>query len=156
MSVLKVKDKNGKWVSIPALNSDVNESSIKAAIPSLIKCMEDTDSPFVTLEGKSIPIGRVATGSYVGTGAGSSTPNTEVRLTFDFKPHLILIKTLGSGNGINLAILLRPDTFGFGITSPTSIFRIEWLDDGVSFANRGSYGWEMNTEGTTYNYIAIG
>lgn len=89
MSILRIKDKSGKWVDVPSLNVGVNEKSVRAAIPTLIKWIEGSDSPFCTLEGKSVPIVRITKGSYVGTRTyGAGNPTT---LTFDFEPKLVFI-----------------------------------------------------------------
>ena len=158
MSVLKIRDENGNWVSVPTINSEVNEASIKGAIPSLIKCIGGANSPLVTLDGESIPIGRISTGSYVGTGTGITQGS--VSLAFDFKPQMVLIKSSVSGNGASLSILLRPDTTRFvlyGTSAPINSYSgVEWTDEGVSFSSVGDYGQHMNIEGTTYNYVAIG
>lgn len=147
MPVLKIRDENGNWIPIPNINTEVNEASIRGAIPSLIKCIGGANSPLVTLDGESIPIGRVSTGSYVGTGVGVGA---SVSLTFDFEPQLILVcDTKG------VLVMVRPNARGISIWS-TSInnFPTYWTDDGVSYST--VYDWAMNTEGTTYNYVAIG
>lgn len=154
MSVLKIKDENGNWISIPALNSDVNRDSVAMAIPTLMEWMGDADSPFATLDGSPIPIGLMATGSYVGTG-------DVVELTFDFEPKLVLIKNVGSSDAANVAILFRNDTHSFVITYETMMgsFPMDWSDSGVSFGRAGissRFDYYMGMEGVTYNYIAFG
>lgn len=162
LSLLKIKDGNGNWVNIPEINSEVDENSIKAAIPTLLKLVGGEDFSITTLEGDVVPIRRMATGTYVGTAIAGG--KNEVRLTFDFKPHLIFIKSPSAYSGGNSAILLRPDTCALVIrrtnaSTPITYFDgIEWLDDGVYFSNvyNSSFDYYMNDASTTYNYVAIG
>lgn len=111
--------------------------------------------------GDTIPVPKIETGSYVGTGTyGSSNPNT---LTFGFAPKFVLISQVtASGTTIrwgffNTEILSGSyQSFGYATTSSVS---------GLSYAkiNENTLSW-YNTNGSidqlnydsTYGYIAIG
>lgn len=111
--------------------------------------------------GNTIPVPKIETGSYVGTGTyGSSNPNT---LTFGFAPKFVLISQVtASGTTIrwgffNTEILSGSyQSFGYATTSSVS---------GLSYAkiNENTLSW-YNTNGSidqlnydsTYGYIAIG
>lgn len=114
---------------------------------------------------------RIATGSYVGTGtSGEDNPNT---LEFDFTPQLIIVTTDGASNYItntsdNSApwIFVRPwqytNRFSRSNTSSTSYYTyVTWLEKGVSWyvamgnGNPHPIG-QLNAEGQTYHYLAIG
>ncbi len=109
---------------------------------------------------------RMATGSYVGTGAyGSNNPN---RLTFDFEP--ILFMVFGSANTSSLVstgFALK----GFGLmTSTNTSYNSTNAGGSLGYApniafNGKTISWytnnekaynQFNAQNITYNYIAFG
>ncbi len=95
---------------------------------------------------------KVATGSYVGTGEHAGGPlvadwTYPGSLTFDFVPRLIVIGTL------------YPITMVYGCTA-TRNEGIDYMVDGISGWGTNTISWEnsedLNIEGRTYRYVAIG
>lgn len=112
---------------------------------------------------------QIATGSYTGTGnSGSSNKN---KLTFDFVPKFVIIQ--GSkyysnmpAHYFGLAVLAQGLTGGFGSfgysytdrlsdSSNTYGVIVSWSGNTVSWYNHSNASAQLNTSGTTYNYIAI-
>ncbi len=112
---------------------------------------------------------KIATGSYVGTGTGGAeTPNT---LTFDFSPKVIIITTEGlsaspSTSTSTPRFFVRPwkyaNSYASGNTSSNTYYTyVTWLDKGVSWYSQNNdgdprAGGQLNSEGVTYHYFAIG
>ena len=109
---------------------------------------------------------RIEVGSYVGTGTyGESNPNT---ITFDFAPKLVWIigPSNGSFNVTNTPVLLIYDrTFYYNgnidNTSGVLNLGVTWGDKFVSYYYKSGFnGYEsvaqLNANGETYSYIAIG
>ena len=115
---------------------------------------------------------KVKNGSYVGTGlSGAENPNV---LEFDFKPVFLVIVSpeeqpqySDTYRGIAPWLFVRPwkytNKFGNGNTSSNSYFTyVTWLDNGVSWyaqyndGNAASASHQLNINGRTYHYVAIG
>ncbi len=114
---------------------------------------------------------KIATGSYVGTGtAGEEHPNT---LTFDFEPKFIAIFSNGEdvsphneNGGVAPWFFVRPWKYTnrhFNGSNSNYSYRtyVTWTDKGVSwYAQHGdgtvNAGNQLNGEGRTYYYFAIG
>ncbi len=113
--------------------------------------MEDFNAAFLQLE-RRIP--RIATGTYVGTGTyGASKANT---LTFSFSPVLVIIKSNDPGTDILFAV--HSCTKGNSNTSSTNttyVTTIRWTEDQLSWY-AGSASSQLNLQGKTYYYFAIG
>ena len=118
----------------------------------------------------SIP--HVCSGSYVGTGtSGADNPNT---LELGFAPLFLAIITedekpnyAGTTRGIAPWLFIRPwrhtNKFYRGNTTANTFYTyVNWLDNGVSWyaqgddGNPAGSGDQLNVEGITYHYIAIG
>ena len=100
---------------------------------------------------------RVETGTYIGTGTyGSARRNT---LTFDFPPKLLLVQRQGaqqygtllalSGNDY-VALIYRESNSAIDLVS------LAWSGNSVSWWNGNSATYQLNYEGSTYYYLAIG
>lgn len=111
---------------------------------------------------------KVKNGSYVGTGrSGAEHPNV---LEFDFKPvFLVVVSENEKPNTTYTApwFFIRPWThtnkFVDGNTASNSYFTyVNWLDKGVSWyaqrqdGNAATAVGQLNSEGVTYHYVAIG
>lgn len=157
MSILRIKDKDGKWVEIPSLNVEVNRKSVRAAIPSLVEYIKDSNSPFVALDGESIPIERMVTGTYAGTGTyGEGNP---VVLTFDFKPKIVWVaeKNPQSGIGAAQTCMLNGVTTAFYDRASThSVLSVRWEGNSVSYYSTSTTTSQYNESGKEYIYYAIG
>lgn len=140
MSILRIKDKNGKWVDVPSLNVEVNEKSVMAAIPTL---------------------GRIETGSYVGTGTwGESNP---VTLTFDFVPEVVWVAEIPSetdDDSVQICLLNGMSQVYYVLSNVTMGVHVSWSGNSVSYNYNASphYGaeYQFNKSGKTYVYYAIG
>lgn len=112
---------------------------------------------------------KIATGSYVGTGtSGKDNPNT---LEFDFSPKVIIITTDGKtgepyASTSTPRFFVRPwkyaNSYANGNTSSNTYYTyVTWTDNGVSWYTQyndgdpNPYG-QLNQEGVTYYYFAIG
>jgi hypothetical protein len=91
-------------------------------------------------------------GSYVGTGTyGANNPTS---LTFPFTPKLVIVDDV---------ILINPmSQFVVSFGSYNGINRTTWLENGISWYTLGGddrYGgadYQLNSNGDTYHYVAIG
>lgn len=100
---------------------------------------------------------RVDVGSYIGTGTyGVSNKN---RITFPFAPYLVAISTLSSLGYHYSFVAMRGITQLnlIGNVNGVSTYGITltWGDNYVEWYC-GSATYQLNVEGTTYNYVAIG
>ena len=93
---------------------------------------------------------RIAYGSYVGTGtSGRNPPNS---LTFNFYPALVLVSADNSH-----CCMIRGMTTAETIQAAT--VNVGWTDNGVSWyylGNGSRPNYQLNSEGVTYHYIALG
>ena len=141
------------------------------SILSKAALLNSTEDGLVTVDGSTItlPGVRIATGSYVGTGTyGQDNPNT---LTFDSLPVLIIIFTNG-GNfiipGPELTQLSNTDTLNFWISgSLVGVNTYSWNEGeviwyaigrqtpGGSWSSVKNADCQLNTNNTTYSYIAV-
>ena len=109
---------------------------------------------------------KIATGSYVGTGTGGpENPNT---LEFDFAPQLIFIIIEDiKPNDCTPWTFMRPWKYcnAYAVNnspSNSSYTYVTWTDNGVSWYGQYNDGkpvsgsGQLNTEGVTYHYIAMG
>lgn len=120
-----------------------------------------SDGYTYTLLGQLANLGvKIATGNYSGAGfGGPSSPNT---LTFDFEPQILLIATK-DGSAVRYFIASRNSELSFfvslhdGSTAKCSYSSIiTWNGKTVSWYCTADRSCQMNYEGLTYNYIAIG
>lgn len=120
-----------------------------------------SDGYTYTLLGQLANLGvKIATGNYSGAGVGgSSSPNT---LTFDFEPQILLIATK-DGSQVRYFAASRNSEYSFlvslydGSTAKCSYSSIiTWNGKTVSWYCTVDRSYQMNHEGLTYNYIAIG
>ena len=105
---------------------------------------------------------KIATGSYVGTGTyGADNPNT---LTFDFKPKFIIITIdAEKPSASNPCFFVYPWMYStrYQTSSNTYYTYVTWLDKGISWYAQYDNGnsapsSQLNREGVTYHYFAIG
>ena len=98
---------------------------------------------------------KIATGSYVGTGtAGSSNPNS---LTLDFEPQLVIITGQHSGSQIAWPLLfMRNNTTAFEMGEGAYTCKVTWNGKIVKWYSTENAGRQMNYNGRTYYYFAIG
>lgn len=158
-SILRVKDKNGNWISIPAIRGDT----------PYIK----NGTWWIGEEDTGVIVGgaMVATGSYVGT--GTSGPANPITLTFDFEPKFLMVSHTVSGTTndfLGIFIKGRSTSINFKQTSDSTDENyvgvnvtgstVTFLDNSVSFYNgTGSYSFpapQFNCVNITYYYVAIG
>lgn len=112
--------------------------------------------------GYDVPICQYETGSYVGTGTyGEGSPNT---LAFGFEPKIVFVTPntqpapssyfSGSANwihGTDKGISI----FNFSNVNSRFVY-LSWQANSVSWYSINSADAQLNTSGTTYNYVAIG
>lgn len=97
---------------------------------------------------------RIETGSYVGTGTyNSASPNT---LTFGFVPQLVFIfmspspRIAVAANGQSVFRNDSAETSSIGYTN------VKWDGNSMSWYNSANADAQLNKNGETYHYIAIG
>ena len=110
---------------------------------------------------------RIATGSYIGTGA--TGPNNPNQLSFSFPPQAILIAgKVNPSSIVSVAVFVRG--FGYaptieggttvtdgGVSGYTPV--VTWTGNTVKWnttTSRSSGYYQSNQEGVTYNYVAWG
>ena len=148
-----------QWVaSDPVLREDFNADNAK--IDAALGAVNDTLA--TELEQFRSGLLKIASGSYVGTGEyGASAPNS---LTFDFAPYLVII-TFSNYT----AFFCRGSAYACGFTATGASFtttalgwylrNVSWGDNTLSwYSTDGSTGVDaqLNYNGRTYSYIAIG
>lgn len=100
---------------------------------------------------------KIATGSYVGTGKyGSSNPNS---LTFDFEPSCVIIRARGTNSTTYPqtygAVLLGTGTAVCDAQTTYQALQVTQFSTTVKYyANTPDE--QMNSNGATYYYVAIG
>lgn len=102
---------------------------------------------------------KIEVGSYVGTGTyGSSNPNT---LTLEFEPKLIVITEKGYGvnplgSQWNNSVILVQGSYSMYVQT-SKLCKFNVAGKNATWYTEGSAGFQqLNSSGTTYNYIAIG
>lgn len=167
-SILRVKDKNGNWISIPAIRGDT----------PYIK----NGTWWIGEEDTGVIVGgaMVATGSYVGTGTygtvnGTAQPTT---LTFNFEPQLVVIAMANKGGYTDVVGLLikgMPYSINFGAGEDVSVdlssvvrhtydnalldiqgASVTFSARSVSILSNVFREKQFNASGVTYYYVAIG
>ena len=124
---------------------DAEESARAAAVAAV--------QSVVTGDGGKL--GRVAYGSYVGTGTyGSSNP---VTLSCSFRPLAVLMRNVARSifSGSAFTVYLR------GVEESSSIgtsgkMQLTWGSSSVSWYNDEAADQQNNTSGTTYYYVILG
>lgn len=156
MSILRIKDKDGNWVEIPSLNVEVNRKSVRAAIPTLVEYIKDSNSPFVALDGESIPIGRIASGAYRGTGAYGE--GNSVVLTFDFEPKIVWVTEIDStyGGADHICMFQGISSARFETVNAHKPVTVIWGGNSVYFYSTETSTYQLNGSGKGYAYYVIG
>lgn len=113
----------------------------------------------IPLDNAAGPGVKIETGSYVGTGTSEKdNPNT---LTFGFIPRMVIIKPDSPTSYYHLEMICgQAQTYSYQGNSNYGKVNISWTGMAVSwYCYSTSYSPEagqLNNEGTTYHYIAIG
>ena len=135
------------------LREDFNADNAK--IEAAIQGLETNISQALAAAGNC----KIATGSYVGTGAtGAASPN---QLTFAFTPQIVFLDvavTEDYNTAPQYYILLRPAEYGFSRDTSSKIV-LNWSEYGVSWYSpqiMGGDSYQFNVKDQTYHYIAIG
>lgn len=108
--------------------------------------------------GNAIPAVRIETGSYVGTGTyGSSNPNT---LTSSFEPKVVFIVTHNQASATYRYFtgpLMRGNLSASCVSGSgaSTLLNLSWSGNSVSWYSDSVYT-QLNADGTTYDYIALG
>lgn len=104
------------------------------------------DTKFTAAIGSGGKTARIAWGSYEGTGEyGKEHPTV---LTFDFKPHLVLVQ-----DSYSYHLMLRGVLASISKSIYSSV--VSWDENSVSWHN-SSPGYQLNDSGLTFYYAAIG
>lgn len=124
-----------------------------------------TAGDFSDLWGNDIPTVKIETGSYVGTGTyGASNPNT---LTFSFVPKIVFISFTGVASetysGLSIPFISSCRSAIVFDNRDGSSTRIDVSWSGQNGTPENSVSWygnspatQLNTNGITYQYIALG
>lgn len=107
---------------------------------------------------------KIAIGSYVGTGTYSSAnPNT---LNFDFEPKVLIVVADGANSSYPGFVIVRGQSYSNGIGSYSNSavgydLRTAWAGNSVSWYTNNTFDHgrayaQLNAEGVTYRYIALG
>ena len=112
------------------------------------------------------PLGfpKIAIGSYVGTGTYySNNPNT---LNFDFEPKVLIVVADGANSSYPGFVIVRGQSYSNGIGSYSNSavgydLRTAWAGNSVSWYTNNTFDHgrayaQLNAEGVTYRYIALG
>lgn len=103
---------------------------------------------------------KIEVGTYTGTGVyGSSNKNS---ITFSFVPKMVIIRDQAATN-LNYMQMVSPYVFGnqtFFTSNDMSTIRKQVVDISDAtmnwYSDGGTAGYQMNANGKTYEYIAIG
>lgn len=125
---------NTKWMT-PALV----KSAIQSMVPSL--------SPSIDV------------GSYVGTGAAG--PDNKNSLTFSFVPYMVVIVRNSAGTFYPGTVLIKGQTLSDGIgnneySNGAYALAVSWYGKSVSWYHDSSAIRQLNAEGESFYYFAIG
>lgn len=103
--------------------------------------------------------GQIKIGSYVGTGTyGQANPNT---LTFSFVPYMVVILCNNAATYYPGTVFIKGQTLSDGIghneyTNGAYALSVSWVDKTVSWYSTSTPGKQLNFEGDSYYYFAIG
>lgn len=112
-----------------------------------------TAGDFADLWGNTIPVPKIETGSYVGTGTyGSSTPNT---LTFSFEPKIVFIALDTDYNGTCVPMIRASKSAASIIASAGYLISLSWNEKSVSWYGATAQS-QLNLSNKTYFYVCIG
>ena len=124
-------------------NKTALEQSIASTKSALEQSIASTKSALQTAIGSGGKTARIKWGSYVGNGNfGKSNPNS---LTFDFKPHFVAIVRAET---TTTDYLVRDAASSAGSRT--------WGDKQVTWYASNNASGQMNVNGATYYYVAIG
>lgn len=118
-----------------------------------------TAGNFADLWGNAIPVPKIETGSYTGTGTyGESNPNT---LTFSFDPKIVFIAAVNQSASVTVwqtSPFVSNQNLALTIASGQSplVVYLNWGENSVSWYNSSGPIQQMNNNATTYSYVAIG
>lgn len=104
---------------------------------------------------------RIATGSYTGTGTYGA--NNPCSLTFPFSPILIIISCWRNASSVTttstIGIFVR-NVHGMRLTQSTNyaskILYATWAETSISWYSVDGENDQLNYDGTTYHYLALG
>lgn len=135
------------------LLSDATVAALNAFLTSALPANPQVTDALKSLT--TVGLGRIAYGSYIGTGTyGDSNPCS---LTFNFSPKLVIVRHMvlmrGAGNTFH-------SISSNGSSSSNAKNTAIWTETGVEWYCSQSYqpsaSAQMNEEGDVYNYLAIG
>ena len=136
------------------LLSDATVAALNAFLTSALPANPQVTDALNALA--TVGLGKIATGSYVGTGAaGQATPNT---LNFGFAPKLVIITSDEATPKTIIFIRPNPNAARTSTTGTGYMNTTTWTDTGVSWYASGSQGsanTQFNQE-VPYYYLAIG
>ena len=108
-----------------------------------------------TDEEDNIP--QIATGSYIGTGTyGENNPNS---LTFPFEPKVVFIQRSAAGQDGGYAWVRNASSdksCNYNSDYHPATCSLTWSGNTLSWYYSVNAGYQLNTSGTTYHYVAIG
>lgn len=124
-----------------------NAETVEAQLAAVDDKFTAADAAIQKNLGSGGKTARIAWGSYEGTGTyGQAKPN---KLTFDFKPHLLIVTSVSAHHHIMVRGAIN------SITSSNAIL-VTWDENTVSWFSSQEIGVQCNTSGVTYYWVAIG
>ena len=160
-----IPDNSANYRAIVLRNS-ANEPSVKSSLQLYDKINNVATAYNILHTGNAQTLGftKIAIGSYVGTGTYSSAnPNT---LNFDFEPKVLIVVADGANSSYPGFVIVRGQSYSNGIGSYSNSavgydLRTAWAGNSVSWYTNNTFDHgrayaQLNAEGVTYRYIALG
>lgn len=141
-------------------NAAVPDDILNLLSKSVLAQTVGEDTTLTDVLGSKLTVGgQIESGSYVGTGTyEQANPNT---LTFSFVPYMVVILTNSAGTFYPGVVFVKGQTLSDGIgynehMSNNYALSVSWVGKTVSWYSNSTPGKQLNSEGTSYYYFAIG
>lgn len=141
-------------------NAAVPDDILNLLSKSVLAQTVGEDTTLTNVLGTKLTVGGlIESGSYVGTGTyEQANPNT---LTFSFVPYMVVILANSAGTFYPGVVFIKGQTLSDGIGYNEHIngsyaLSVSWGSKTVSWYSNSTPGTQLNSEGTSYYYFAIG
>lgn len=141
-------------------NAAVPDDILNLLSKSVLAQTVGEDTTLTNVLGTKLTVGGlIESGSYVGTGTyEQANPNT---LTFSFVPYMVVILANSAGTFYPGVVFIKGQTLSDGIGYNEHIngsyaLSVSWGSKTVSWYSNSTPNTQLNSEGTSYYYFAIG
>lgn len=141
-------------------NAAVPDDILNLLSKSVLAQTVGEDTTLTDVLGTKLTVGgQIEIGSYVGTGAAG--PDNKNSLIFNFVPYMVVIVRNSAGTFYPGTVFIKEQTLSDGIGNNESsngsyALSVSWYGKSVSWYNASSASRQLNAEGESFYYFAIG